>query len=89
MAKPDLLPRPMIYEQIMNKDFTVVQVFWDEPYRHEQFVVGSPYLAHAKVRAVAAIPRLYPGMPAPTSVHYYPRTYVSEAKGYWTAGRHD
>lgn len=89
LLRPDLLPRPMLYEQIGAKDFTLVQVFWHQPYRHEQLVVGNPFLAQARARATAAIPILFPDMGTPAEVHYYPRTYIDEARKLFERGLHD
>jgi hypothetical protein len=83
------MPQPMVPDQIGAKDFTLVQIFWNEPYRHAKIVVGSPFLAHAKARAARMIPILFPGMPAPTKVHYYTRTYIDDARELYKQGLHD
>lgn len=89
MAKPDRFPAPMIYEQIAAKDFTLVLVLWPGERQAQEMVVGSPFLAQAKARAVAAIPRLFPDAGPPKAIHYYPRTYVDQAKSLYKRGLHD
>jgi hypothetical protein len=87
----------MTAEQVERRDFSYCSAYYLDPDpdprwvrglrpRHERFLVGTPYTAEAKQRALAfATTRWGP----PEEVNVYPRNYIRDARVLFAQGLHD